>query len=245
MKALNTKAISLGAGIFFITGLAVHGATTLYNNSTTDTGNSLNFSNGWTMGNEIHLNPGVSSAIITSFSYEIYSTSATFAGGANVKMEAFLYANNGSPFHGYASPGNSPLDPSALYVSGLFTLLTPQQSLGAGKFTETLNFDLSGSPVAVGNDFTLVVGVIGLTGADSVGMELFDPATVGQNFGDYWLNTGVGWGLFTNSVRTDFGAQIFGTAIPEPSARFLAGAGATLLTGLIWLRRRQDQIKQD
>jgi len=226
------KLLTVAAAAFLTTG--VHGAI-LYNNSTIDTGNSLSFINGKTIGSEINLGSGVTSALVTNFSFEIYSTLATFA-GPNVQIEAYLYANNGSLFNGYASPGTT------LYDSGLLALQTPLQSQGLDAVT--LNFNLSSTPVSVGSDFTLAVVVTGLAGGDTVGMELFDPASVGQNYGDYWLNSGGGWALLTNSVPTDFGAQFSGTPTPEPSTLCLAGVGAILLTGLMWKRRRQDALKR-
>jgi hypothetical protein len=237
MKKPFQKVIVLGIAAFLATNVAVHG-TTLYSDASTDTGNSLNFTNGWTLGNEIELGNGINSASITSFSFEIYSTEFAFAGGTNVTMQAFLYANNGTPFNGFSTPG------TLLYDSQPFILLTPLiYSIANGlpiSDAVTLNFDLSGSPVTVGNDFTLAIEVNGLAGSDSVGLELFGPATVGQNFGDYWLNTGSSWELLTNNVPTDIGAQFTGTVAPEPSTVSLGVIGAMLLMGLTWLRRRDS-----
>ena len=233
MKTFAKKIIAVGTGVFLLTGVAVHGAT-LYQNTTTDTGNSLNFVNGVTIGNEIVLGNGYPSAIVTNFSFEIFSTLAAFAGN-NVQMNVFLYANNGIPFNGFATPGITPL-----YSSGLFTLLTPQQSSSINAVT--LDFNLSSTPVTVSSNFTFAAVVTGLAGSDRVGMELFEPATIGLNHEDYWLNdNGSGWVLNTNSVPTSFGAQFQGTPIPEPSTLGLGVAGASLLLGSFWLRRRQDQ----
>src|SRR5665647_3644788 len=121
MKTFAQKIIAAGVGVFLTTSVAVYGAT-LYQNTTTDTGNSLNFVNGVTIGNEIVLGNGYPSAIVTNFSFEIYSTLAAFAGN-NVQMEVFLYANNGTPFNSFATPGTN------LYDSGVFTLHTPQYYL--------------------------------------------------------------------------------------------------------------------
>jgi hypothetical protein len=229
MKMFAQKTMVAGMVVFLATTVGMYGAT-LYSDSTVDTGVSLNFTNGMTMGNQIHLASG---ANVTSFSYEIYSPDATFTG--SVQMEAFLYANDGAAFNGYLSPSTS------LYDSGLFSLLTPVQSVGGD--VETLNFTLSTS-VPVGSDFTLAIEVTGLAGGDTVGMELFNPATVGENYGDYWLDNGGSWQLLTNSVPPDFGAQVIGTATPEPSTVCLGVVGAALLTGFTWLRRRQNQSKQ-
>jgi hypothetical protein len=235
IKTLTQKIVFIGSGMFWLT-VSAQGAI-LYNNTSTDTGNSLDLLNGAMIGNEVKL-AGVTSAFVTNFSFEIYSTLATFAGGANVQMEAFLYANNGTNFNGYASPSTT------LYDSGLFTLLTPQQSEGLNAVT--LNFDLSSTPASVGNDLTLAIVVTGLTNSDAVGMELFDPASVGQNYGDYWANNnGAGWKLLTNSVPTDFGAKFSGTAAPEPSTLGLGAIGMALLMGFNKLRPWRDSSNKN
>jgi hypothetical protein len=225
MKNLAHKILAVQIGVLLTTGAAVQ-AIPLYDNSTVDTGSSLNFVNGVTIGNEIKLGSGISSALVTGFSFEIFSTLAAFT-SPNVQMQAFLYANNGAPFNGYPTPG------TALYSSGLFSLQTPQQYSGINAVT--LNFN--GLNVAVGNDFTLAVVVTGLASGDTVGMELFDPATVGQNFGDYWLNNnGGGWSLLSTGSRTDFGARIEGT--PTPDAASTAGLLGLGLSSLCLLRRK-------
>src|SRR5450755_2483240 len=107
MKTFAQKIIAAGVGVFLLTGVPVYGAT-LYDNSSIDRSNSLNFVNGVTIGNEIVLGNGYPSATITNFSFEIYSTNALFA-GASIQMEVFLYANNGALFNGFATPSSSPL----------------------------------------------------------------------------------------------------------------------------------------
>ena len=233
MKMLVKKLLPAGVGVFLTMNVAVHAAT-LYDNSSGDTGRSLSFTNGWTVGNEIKMGGGFPSALVTNFSFEIYSTLATFSGTPN--MQVFLYANDGAPFNGYATPG------TILYNSGLFSFVTPQQSSGIDAVT--LNFDLSAAPVSVGNDFTFAAVVTGLASTDVVGMELFDPAGFGLNYGDYWLKNGSGWALLTNNVPTDFGARFSGTVTPEPSSLHLGVVGAALLAGITWLRRRQDSSRQ-
>jgi hypothetical protein len=236
MKTCFWKAIGAGVGIVLASSVWVRGGT-LYDNTTTDKGTSLNFINGYTLGDEIIMGNAFPSDIVSNFSFEIYSPLATFSGGANVKMEVFLYANDGAPTNGFARPGSS------LYDSGAFTLSTPQQFGGSNVFAATLTFDLSSTPVFVPNDFTLAVKVTGLTGGDTVGMEMFEPATVGRNYGEYWMNNGTSWGLYTNSIPLDFGARFQGTpTVPEPSTLCLGAVGAAFLMGFTWLRRRRDQL---
>jgi hypothetical protein len=238
MKIFAQKIIAAGVGVLLLTGVPVYGDI-LYDNTTTDLGRSLNFSNNWTIGNQLVLGNGYTSASVTNFSFEIYSTLATFAGGTNVQMNVFLYANDGTPFNGYATPN------TILYTSGLFTLPTPQSFSGAN--VGTLFFDLSSLPpvTLVSSNFTLAAVVTGMTGADAVGIEIFSPATVGMNYTDYWLRNGAGsWALMTNSATTDFGARFNGTGVPEPSTLGLSVVGASLLIGSFWLRRRQNQSRQ-
>jgi hypothetical protein len=233
MKMFAQKIIAAGVGVFLLTGVPVYGDI-LYNNTTTDLGRSLNFNNGQAIGNQIIMGNGFTSATVTNFSFEIYSTLAAFAGN-NVQMEVFLYANNGAPFNGFATPSSSPL-----YDSGLFALSAPRQF---GFNVVTLGFNPLN--ITVSSNFTFAAVVIGLAASDRVGMELFNPATVGLNHDDYWLNdNGSGWVLKTNSVPSDFGAQFQGTPIPEPSTLGLSVVGASLLLGSFWLRRRQDQSRQ-
>ena len=239
MKIFAQKIIAAGVGVLLLTGVPVYGAT-LYQNTSSDLNSSLNFVNGVKIGNEIVLSPGFTSATVTNFSFEIYSTLASFAGGAFVQMNVFLYANNGIPFNGYATPGTTPL------YSSSFNLLTPRQYLGGTNNAVTLNFDLSSTPVSVSSNFTFAAVVTGLAGSDSVGMELFNPATVGLNYDDYWVQNASGsWALMTNIAGpTDFGARFNGTGVPEPSTLGLSVVGASLLLGSFWLRRRQDQSRQ-
>lgn len=226
--------MAVGAGIILASSVWVRGDI-LYSNLTTDTGNSLNFINGQALGDEIIMGNAFPSDSVTTFSFEIYSPSAVFSG--SVQMEVFMYLNNGALFNGYASPGTS------LWDSGQFSLSTPQQSVGQN--AALLTFDLSSTPVTVPNDFTLGVVVTGLSGGDTVGMEMFEPATIGNNYGDYWWDVGGSWGLYTNSIPQDFGAQFQGTPTPEPSTLCLGAVGAAFLMGSTWLRRRHNQLKQD
>lgn len=203
---------------------------TVYQNSTHDTGYSLNFTNGWTIGNEVVMGNGYSSASISGFSFELYSPQATFV-GANVQMEVFLFANTGGTFNGFATPGAVPL-----YDSGLFTLQTPLQ--GYGQTVATLNFDLSSSPVSVSSsNFTFAARVTGLDNSDVVGFELFYPTDLGSTSGAYWVNSGSSWALQTNTVATSIGAVFQAQAVPEPGSLALIGVGSVFAGGMLWRRR--------
>src|ERR1035437_6623167 len=237
MKIFAKKIIAAGVGVLLLTGVPVYGST-LYINSAWATTATLNFINGQTIGNQVVMGGGYTSAVLTDFSFEIYSSLAAFNGFVN--MQVFLYANNGALTNGYNMPG------TLLYNSGPFTLPTPQ-SFSGGQNVGPLSFNLSSSPVFLpSTNFTLAVVVTGMTGTDAVGMELFNPATVGRNYDDYWVQNASGsWALMTNSAGpTDFGARFNGTGVPEPSTLGLSVVGASLLIGSFWLRRRQNQSRQ-
>ena len=232
--ALLTVTMTLGAR-----------ANIVYDNTSTDTGYNLSVTNGQMVGDQIILNSSTP-VTLTSFSFEFYSPNATFTG--SVMGEVWLYANDGAGTllsGGYATPSTVLLD------STPFSLSTAQQYTSAspgGPFdVATLNFDLlpNGYPtgLVVPTNFTMVVSFTGLTGSDSVGVELFNPVTVGQNYPDYWyLNNGEpssNWSLLTNSVTpVNFGAQFVGT-VPEPSMVSFALAGMAGLVGMGLGRRRR------
>jgi hypothetical protein len=69
MKTIVQKMIAAGAGLFLTTNVAVYG-TTIYSDSTTDTGSSLNFVTGTTIGDEVVMAGAASSYALTSFSFE-------------------------------------------------------------------------------------------------------------------------------------------------------------------------------
>ena len=238
MKIFAQKIIAAGVGVLLLTGVPVYGSI-LYDNSTWDNSRSLNFINGEAIGNQVVMGGGYTSAVLTDFSFEIYSSLAAF-NSPSVNMQVFLYANNGALTNGYNMPG------TLLYNSGAFTLPTPQ-SFSGGQNVGKLSFNLSSTPVFLtSSNFTLAVVVNGMFTGDSVGMELFNPATVGKNYDDYWVQNAAGsWALMTNSAGpTDFGARFNGTGVPEPSTLGLSVVGASLLIGSFWLRRRQNQSRQ-
>lgn len=236
MKTIAQKMIAAGAGLFLTTNVAVYGAT-LYQNNTVDTGTSLSLVNGTAVGTEVVLAGAAPSDILNYFSFEIVSPEKAFIGN-NVQMDISMYANTGAPFNGYATPGAS-----TLWDSGYFSLSTPYAYNPVPPvppsplYGATLIEDGAAgfAPLLVPKDFTLVVEVTGLAAADSLGIELFDPATVGSNYGDYWLNSGGGWTLIS-SPGADFAAVFQGTAAPDAaSTAMLLGAA---LSGLALLRRK-------
>jgi hypothetical protein len=239
MKASFLNIIGAGAGIVLASAALVSGQPILYQSTTVDTGTSMNFPNGATIGQQIWLGT-TTPAYLTNFSFEYYSPNATFAG--NVKMEVALYANNAPAGpSGYKAPG------SVIYDSGLIPLLTPQFITGMNVATFDITYSdlLNGigtgaSPMPADlylpTNFTFTVTFSGLGTGDSVGLEEFGYPTVGGNYGDYWYFSG-SWQLLTNGTPTTFGAQFMG-ATPEPTVVAVGVLGATMIAGFIRRRRK-------
>jgi hypothetical protein len=234
----TVKWLAIGTAVcLFINFRAV--ATTLYDNGVNPSGYDLTMANNVEVGSEILLGTTPNSYYLTNFSFNFYS-SGTYA---DVQLDVIIQLNNGPTYNGYATPG------SVLYESGFFNISSQGGDGG-------LDFDISdlslgdttplNSNVTIANDFTLSFIVSGLGEGDVFALDLYDPATVGSNYGDYWYNTGTesspDWELLTNSESGPIGiASIFQGSLspaPEPTAISLG-----VLSGVAWLvaarRRRQ------
>ena len=232
MKSILNKVVAVAAGIFLAASLTVN-AIPVYNNTSTDSGSSLNFSNGTTIGNQIILGGGYTSALLNNFSFEFYSSNS--ASAYDVTMSVFLYANDGTPFNGYATPGTT-----LLFSENDFTL-----TLSPGTDAATLHFDVSSQNITVPGEFTLAATVTGLHANDILGFEMFTGPTVGSNHQDYWMNDG-NWSLHNlPQNNTGIGASFDAISVaPEPSTFCLGAVGGSMLLGSVWLRRRKQQCKQ-
>ena len=215
----------------------------LYDDSENQTNYVLNFNNGSQVGDQIFLANYLTYPYLTSFSLEYYSPDSTFNG--SVQMDVSFYLNNGTLFNGYHSPGG------LFYDTGYFSIQTPQQA--EGQHSAVLSFNtadlysagLAATPMSTSfqmpSNFTVVVTFAGLAGPDSVGLNDFEPPTVGTNYGDYWLYSGSSWELLTNSTPIGFGMVFNAQAqpTPEPTTLCLAAVGGALLAGFARRRRRQ------
>ena len=181
---------------------------------------------------------------ITDFSFGYYGVSYNLINplqfSGNVQADVRFYLNNGipEPISGYAMPGTMFWD-SGWSSTGL---LTPT---GRGTFDYTAA-DFAGGPLPLQgllpSEFTWTVQFRGMTAGDVVGLDLFSPPTVGQDYKDYWQNNGVngGWQMMTNGAVSsmDFAARI--QAVPEPSTiTFSILGGLTILTLARRLRRKE------
>jgi hypothetical protein len=146
--------------------------------------------------------------------------------------------NNGSPVNGYASPGATPF-----YDSGPVSLASIGLSPTARRtlvFTAGTDFPSAGLLIPT-SDMTWTIQFAGMGLTDSVGVDLYYPATVGQTYGDYWAYNGTSWSLETNSLvpLSSFGASMTAT-VPEPSTLSLSLLGGIGVLALARRLRRKD-----
>ncbi len=145
-----------------------------------------------------------SARLITDFTFQ-YTGKFTPQGDERAKVR--FYANDGnvlSPY--YTAPG------TLLYESGYFPL-----NPGAG------SRHMTGLKVVVPDRFTWTIEFLGLTMAnsDQAGLLYFNPVTVGQSYGDYWLKTQNGsWVPYqTRGLDDNFAAKIVATYAPDSTPR--------------------------
>ncbi len=153
-------------------------------------------------GDEITL--GGTARLITDFSFP-YTTKFTSQGDERARIR--FYANDGnilSPY--YTAPG------TLLYESGFFPL-----NPGAGRR------DFKNLNIVVPDKFTWTIEFRGLSMAlnDQAGLLYFNPVTVGQSYGDYWVKNeqGVWLPLQTRGLDDNFGASFFATYAPDSTPR--------------------------
>jgi hypothetical protein len=208
-------------------------AAIAYDNTTTFLNNQVISAN--EIGDEITIAPtlGGGPQSITDFRFE-YVVSPGFVPGAGIVAELKLYANDGPLLTGSTTartPG------TLLYDSGTIPL-----QAGINGFN---NVTVSGLAVPLAADnFTWTVKFTGLAGAETAGLPLYNPPTVGSSFPDYWQNTGgSAWELLSfptaSGLVGNFGAQV--AAVPEASTIVYTLIGILGLSGYRTLRRRSAQ----
>jgi hypothetical protein len=176
---------------------------------------------------------GSTERYLTYFDFEYWGSNSlsltTFAGDVQARVR--FYLNDGTPYNGYATPGYQ------FYDSGWFGGLYPTDQY---PFRQTIYFTAGGAGTDFGtglwipgDGLTWSVQFQGMGATDGVGVDLYSPPTVGQDYPDYWQNDGSGWTLLTNTVPMDFGARMYG--VPEPSAFALLLVGGL---GILTLARR-------
>ena len=235
MKTFHIKK-TLFAGILCLGLTRSAFADTIYSNATNDL--NIRFNPGTAeIGDEIIL--AGTSRYLTQFDFEYWGTNTAnpFAFSGAVQARVKFYLNDGPLFNGVSTPG------TVFYDSGLFGSFGPTAR-------NTLVFTIAGGDFPStglyipASDITWSVQFFGLGGTDSLGVDLYNPSTVGANFPDYWQNSGGGWQLLTNSVGPmNFGARFFANAdpVPEPSMAALTIVGVICSFGLArWKIRNKN-----
>jgi hypothetical protein len=178
-------------------------------------GGNFAFSTASEYGDEILL--GGTDRFLTGFSFEYTANFGAAAGGA-----FSIYAQDGVPISGVASPG------SLLYTTA-FDVVN-----GGG----VVNVAFDGS-TSIPDRLTYTVQFSGVGGANTAGLIADATVTEGSSGNDFWLKTGPGandWELqnFGAAAEANFVATV--TAVPEPGtvALMLLGVG-----GLAFAIRRR------
>ena len=202
-------------------------AEVIFDNSANDLG--LRFNPGLLeVGDEILLTNH--SRYLTNFAFEYWGTNSAAPGNplfsGNVQFRIRFYQMDGPTFNGYPSPG------TAFWDSGWINMPppTPRQTL---VFTAGLDFPSAGLYLP-SSDMTWSVQFRGMSSTDSVGIDFYSPAVVGQEYPDYWENNG-GWALRLNAAGpADFAARMEAALVPTPAIPFLAIHQAGTQAVLSW-----------
>lgn len=226
----TVKWLAIGAAACLLISFRAAGDV-LYNNGVHNTGYSLGLVNNQEVGDEINL---ASSEYLTNFSFNFYSSGSY----SDVTLEILFQLNDGTPYNGYNTPG------TVFYDSGPFSISSQNGDGG-------LDFDINDlslgdtvpldSNALMPTDFTFSLIVSGLGEGDVFDVDLYNPTTVGGNYGDYWLNNGGSWELLTNSETgpIGFGSIFYGSLTPAPEPATIT---ISLLSGaalLLAARRRR------
>jgi hypothetical protein len=160
------------------------------------------------VGDEILL--GSPERYLTNFAFEFWGTNSAnpeaFAGEVEARVR--FYENNGDSFNGFPSPGDQ------FYDSDWFSIAPTPRSTEV--FTLGSDFAWTGLFLPVTSNMTWSVQFKGMGATDSVGVDMYSPPVVGQDYPDCWMNTnGTGMLLTNNSgVHIDFAAKMEASAQP-------------------------------
>ena len=209
---------ALSVGAVALVGQSALAQTTLYDNtSTAYSGANFNFDSGGagavSAGNEVVLTGGSGGVYtVSQFAVQIdFTGTGTPTGNVDVQ---FLQ-NDGPAFNGYATPNTVLWDAGATSLTSFST--------GGG---EVLTYTVPN--ISVPQDFTYVVSFSGLTSTEVAGLSIYGAPTIGVDHNDAWVNNG-SWTLEqagAGQPSPQFGAQITGTVVPEPSTIALGLMGA-------------------
>ena len=173
--------------------------------------------------------------IVTGLTFDYYSASL----GGNAIMS--IYANDGAPISGAASPGFKILSITDIGISSGFNTATVdfadiEAKYGAVTLPKNFTVTVSFSGATAGDDKGLIIG-----GAEStVGRPHLN---VGQSAGDFWQKTGNGsgdWALRAlNSAQEPNFKITLSARVPEPTTVALGVVGAAFLGASAFRRNRR------
>jgi hypothetical protein len=204
-------------------------AAIIFNNSTNDL--VTRFTAGTNeVGDEILLKADSTERYLTNFSFEFWGTNtanpAVFS--SPVEFCVRFYQNDGPLFNSYRAPGTK------FYDSGWWPIAPTPLGRATEIFTLWNDFG-TGQYLPVTSNMTWSVQFRGMGTTDSVGVDIYSPPVVGQDYPDYWVNTNGGWMLVTNNagVHIDFAAVMEASAVPvvNPNPPWLTNvvSGSNLL----------------
>jgi hypothetical protein len=170
---------------------------------------------------------------LTMFSFEYFAVNTVHPGffDGSITFEVRFYRNTGAPYNGYPTPG-----PTPFWDSGPYALTYTPTGRNTLVFAERTDFPAGGLPLAT-SDMTWSIQFSGMSGGDSVGLDIYSPPTVGSDYPDYWEKSGGAWTLKTNTVPMDFAAKM---VTPEPSTLSLSLLGGLGILALARRLRRKD-----
>jgi hypothetical protein len=229
MKTNQRWNLAMAVGAVCVSSCLSASGTVIYDNSKNDLG--IQFDPGTLeVGDEIIL--AGTARMLQMFSFEYWGTAsgASFAG--NVKAEVKFYLNDGLPFNGYSTPK------TVFYDSGLFNVPSPT-SRNIFVFTAGSQFASAGLFIPA-SDITFSVQFSGLGAGDNLGLDLYSPPVVGQNYPDFWENTPTGWELmqYPNGEPPVNFAAIF-DAVPETTGFETIAITALALVGFSTFLKRK------
>jgi hypothetical protein len=215
------------SAIAFAYAASANAQVLLYDNLADSSDYSMNFDTGPVeAGNDITLSQA--SAIATNFQVQYYFNAPGGVTG-NETAQVRFYLNDGPLVSGAPSPG------TLVYDSGVFNLnILPANGVTSRAI---LAFDLGpygGNAMNLTRPltaFTWTIQFNHLTGSESAGVTIYDPAATGGNHPTYWQNDGTGWKLEQVAGQpSNFGAQVWGV-LPVIFGPTLSGGHAQVTFG--------------
>jgi hypothetical protein len=142
---------------------------------------------------------------VSEFAFQYFAETL----GGNEQFRVRFYANDGAPIG-----GNPPTPSTVLWDSGFYNIQP------ATRGTITFNDFIGGATVPLTSDvptsFTWSIQFQNLGVNAKVGVDLYSPPTIGDNFTDYWDFNGSSWSIKTGATDMSFGARL--TVVPEPAS---------------------------